>query len=193
MRVHGEKKILRRTYKKEIGHESARKMLEEDFGGLCGYCGKNGISLRERFHVDHFVPQTRDKSRVKDYSNFVWSCPKCNLIKSDQWPTEDIAVPFRGNIGFVDPASDDFDLHLFRNENGRIEGQTELGAQICRLLNFHLRRTELFWKVDQLQKQIEQMRKKHLEGSLSPDEYRYYIEVDMMLNEILDAMYIEKE
>lgn len=29
MRVHGEKKILRRTYKKEIGHDSARKMKSE--------------------------------------------------------------------------------------------------------------------------------------------------------------------
>lgn len=168
-------------------------MLEEDFGGLCGYCGKNGIGLREGFHVDHFVPQRWDKDRVRDYSNFVWSCPKCNLIKSDQWPTQDKAVPYQDNIGFIDPASAEFDQHLLRNQEGRIEGKTELGKQMCRLLNFHLRRTELFWKVDQLRQQIEQMRRKHIEGTLSPDGYKYYIEVDIMLNEILDAMYVEKE
>jgi len=193
MRVHGEIKIRRRIYKEEIGQKSARKMLEEDFGGLCGYCGKNGIGLRERFHVDHFVPQTWDKARVRDYSNFVWSCPKCNLIKSDQWPTGDKGVSYQGDIGFVDPASEDFDIHLFRTEDGRIEGRTELGKQMCRRLNFHLRKTELFWKVDQLRQQIVQMREKHREGTLSADGYKYYIDADIILNRILDAMYIEKE
>lgn len=193
MRVHGKIKILRRTYANEITQQSARTMLEEDFKGLCGYCGKNGVGLRERFHVDHFVPQKWDKGRIKDYSNFVWSCPKCNLIKSDQWPTEDKAVPYQGSVGFVDPASNEFDLHLCRNQNGRIEGKTKLGEQMCRLLNFHLRKTELFWKVDQLRRQIEQMRKKHLDGTLSPEGYKYYIDADIILNRILDAMYIEKE
>lgn len=193
MRVHGKIKILRRTHVNEITQQSAREMLEADFKGLCGYCGKNGVGLRERFHVDHFVPRTLDKDRVKDYSNFVWSCPKCNLIKSDQWPTKNKAVPYQGDVGFVDPASSEFDLHLFRNQNGRIEGKTELGKQMCRLLNFHLRKTELFWKVDQLRQQIEEMRRKHIEGSLSLDGYRYYVEADIMLNRILDAMYIEKE
>lgn len=193
MRVHGEIKIMRRTYEKEIGQQSARKMLEQDFSGLCGYCGKNGVGLREHFHVDHFVPQALDASRIKDYSNFVWSCPKCNLIKSDQWPTKDRAVPYRENIGFIDPASEEFDLHLFRSEDGRIEAHTELGKQMCRLLNFHLRKTELFWKVDQLRLQIERLREKHLNGSLSPDGYKYYVDVDIMLNAMLDAIYIERE
>lgn len=193
MRVHGNTTIQRRSYDDEIAQQSARKMLEEDFGGLCGYCGKNGTGLRERFHVDHFVPQRLDTNRVRDYSNFVWSCPKCNLIKSDQWPTGDKAIPYRDGIGFIDPASPEFDQHLFRTAEGRIEGRTELGKQMCRLLNFHLRKTELFWKVDQLRQQIEEMRRKHADGTLSGDGYKYYVDVDIMLNKILDAMYIEKE
>lgn len=62
-RVHGTVEIRRRTYEKEIAPENARKMLSDDFSGLCGYCGKNGQRLRQTFHVDHFVPQSVDINR----------------------------------------------------------------------------------------------------------------------------------
>lgn len=193
MRVHGEKEIKRRVHLPEISQQSARTMLEEDFCGLCGYCGKNGRRLRARFHVDHFVPKTRAPEREKDYSNFVWACPKCNLIKSSQWPTEDPSVPCRGDTGFVDPASPAYDLHLTRTDGGHIVGQTPLGTQMCRLLNFHLRKTELFWKVDQLCGQLEQMREKYRQGQLNPDGCQYYVEMDTLLQDILDALYDARE
>ncbi len=188
MRVHGGIKVRRRVYESEIAQANARDMLMEDFGDLCGYCGKNRRFFREHFHVDHFVPQSVDGERVRDYSNFVWACPKCNLVKSNQWPTGDRAVSHRGGVGFVDPASEEFDRHLFRDEAGYIQGRTALGEQMCRLLNFHLRRTELFWKVEQLCRQMEQLRQKRQKQPLEREELEFYMDLDTMLDRILDEL-----
>lgn len=63
-------------------YQEARGILEEDFYFLCGYCGKNGQVMHEKFHIDHFVPRSIDKERENDYYNLVLACPKCNLSKS---------------------------------------------------------------------------------------------------------------
>ena len=57
MRVHGDKKIRRREGIAELEHyQDAKTILKEDFGNMCGYCGKNSDIMNERFHIDHFVP-----------------------------------------------------------------------------------------------------------------------------------------
>lgn len=193
MRVHGEIEIKRRIYGKTISPRSARTMLEADFRGLCGYCGKNGKKLRQRFHVDHFVPQKIDKGRKSDYTNFVWACPKCNVCKSDKWPTEDKTIAHTDMLGFVDPASPEFDEHLFRDESGFIVGRTPLGEQMCQLLNFHLRKTDLFWKLSRLYDMKEDLQQKFRKQTLSVEEHEYYIDLDMVLDTILDSLYEEGE
>lgn len=193
MRIHGTTTVKRRIYHKKIDQKNAREMLKEDFGGLFGYCGKNGRFLHEHFHVDHFVPQTVDEDRIQDYSNFVWACPKCNLVKSKKWPTQDKSVPHQGDIGFIDPASEEFDQHLFRDDEGRIRGRTALGEQMCRLLNFHLRRTEFFWKVEQLCHQMEQLEQKRQKQLLNTEELNFYMDMNILLKEILDDLYEQRE
>lgn len=193
MRVHGAIIVKRRIYDKKIDQKDAREMLMEDFGGLCGYCGKNGRFFHEHFHVDHFVPQTVDEARIQDYSNFVWACPKCNLIKSKKWPTKDKAIPHQGDIGFIDPASEEFDQHLFRDDEGRIRGQTALGEQMCHLLNFHLRRTELFWKVERLCHQMEQLEQKKNSRQLNQKELDFYMDMNILLSKIRNDLYEQGE
>lgn len=138
MRVHGEIEIKRRTYAARCDYRSpaVRDMLCEDFHGLCGYCGKNMPRIWKTINVDHFVPQTVDSDRIEDYSNFVLSCPKCNRVKANKWPTRDKNVAHTDKIGFIDPATDEYDVHICRNENGFIEGRTPLGIQMCRLMTF---------------------------------------------------------
>lgn len=90
MRVHGDKVIRRRKGASKLKHyQDGREQIEQDFYYLCGYCGKNGNVLHQKFHLDHFVPKSLDKSREKDYYNLVLACPRCNLSKSDKWPTGD--------------------------------------------------------------------------------------------------------
>ena len=98
MRVHGDRIIRRRSgITKLKKYSEARKILAEDFKNICGYCGKDSHIMHERFHVDHFVPVSLNPERENDYYNLVWACPKCNLVKSNKWPTENKEIANDGN------------------------------------------------------------------------------------------------
>ncbi len=117
MRVHGDIVIRRRKGVTELKNlRDAKPLLREDFSELCGYCGKDGKNMHEKFHIDHFIPVSRSKDHEKDYYNLVLACPKCNRNKSDKWPTGDITQPNDGVNGFIDPATEEFDKHIERNE-----------------------------------------------------------------------------
>lgn len=112
MRVHGDRIIRRRSgITKLKKYSEAREILAEDFKNICGYCGKDSHIMHERFHVDHFVPVSLNPERENDYYNLVWACPKCNLVKSNKWPTENKEIANDGNKGFVDPATEEYDKH----------------------------------------------------------------------------------
>ena len=52
-RVHGDKIIRRRTnYRKENDIQKYTKILKEDFGNMCGYCGKNFNIINSTFPAD---------------------------------------------------------------------------------------------------------------------------------------------
>ena len=55
------------------------KEFQED---RCFYCGKK---LDKNIHVDHFIPWTFVKN--DNLWNFVLTCPRCNLRKSDSLVT----------------------------------------------------------------------------------------------------------
>lgn len=70
---------------KRTNLEEYKAILLEEFGyDECFYCGRR---LKQAIHVDHFIPW----SFVKDDKlyNFVLSCPKCNLKKSNYLPEQD--------------------------------------------------------------------------------------------------------
>lgn len=171
MRVHGDKILRRRENIGKLEHyRDAREILEEDFQFLCGYCGKNGKVMHEKFHIDHFVPKSLDESRKNDYYNLVLACSKCNLSKSDKWPTEDKDKPNDGIKGFVDPATEEYDKHLKRNEDGYIEGITPVGESICEMLHFDIRRTDLYWKIERMRESLDRMNLLFQQGKLTAEE-----------------------
>ncbi len=192
MRVHGEKKIQRRVNSVQLNdYREAKPFLLEDFHKMCGYCGKNSDTMNERFHVDHFVPQRLAPERREDYSNLVLACPKCNLTKSGKWPTEDKSVANNGEIGFVDPASEEYDSHMERDEQGYIRGITSLGRSICKSLNFDVRRTDLYWKIQCLyaiQGKLESISKE-----LDEDEFRYYMKCNIFLKKYIKEAFEKGE
>ncbi|MEE8532972.1 MAG: HNH endonuclease, partial [Alphaproteobacteria bacterium] len=64
--------------------------LSETFFGICGYCEEE-----DKGEVDHFRPKSRYPERVYEWSNWVFSCHICNLLKGQKWP----------NFGYVDPCA----------------------------------------------------------------------------------------
>lgn len=194
MRVHGDKKVCRREGIPQLNHyQDARNLLEQDFQFLCGYCGKNGRVMREKFHIDHFVPKSIDKGRINDYYNLVLACPKCNLSKSDKWPTGDKKSPHNEKEGFVDPASDEYDQHMQRNEDGFVVGITLVGKSICSMLHLDIRRTDLYWKINILRDKQSELEKLYVEGKLTDQEKGFYIDMNMMLNQYIDEAFMKGE
>ncbi len=148
MRVHGSRVIRRRGGVSGLkDYHDAKDMLSDDFHNICGYCGKDSHIMHERFHIDHFTPVKIAPERKEDYYNLVLACPKCNLVKSGKWPTEDKNIMHDEEKGFIDPATEEYDKHIERTEEGFIQGKTVLGRNMCKNLNFHIRRTDLYWKI----------------------------------------------
>ncbi len=194
MRVHGDKVIRRRKGIPELKkYQDGRERLEQDFHYLCGYCGKDGSVMHQKFHLDHFVPKSLDKSREKDYYNLVLACPRCNLSKSDQWPTGDIVQPHNGKEGFVDPAGSEFDEHLERNEKGYVVGKTCVGNSMCHMLHLDIRRTDLYWHAARLKRQLKELEKLFQEGKLTEQQKDIYIATNMIFNEYIEQAFIKGE
>lgn len=194
MRVHGEKILRRRSGINMLEHyQEARGILEEDFYFLCGYCGKNGQVMHEKFHIDHFVPRSIDKEQENDYYNLVLACPKCNLSKSKKWPTEDKDYSHNGKEGFVDPASEEYDQHMERNEEGFIVGITPVGKSMCQMLHLDIRRTDLFWQINKVREMLTKLEILFINDKLSELEKDFYIKMNMLLNQYIDESFIKGE
>lgn len=194
MRVHGDKVIRRRPGISELNHYTdAKDILRADFFELCGYCGKSSQMMYQRFQIDHFVPKTWDPDRKNDYYNLVLCCAKCNQIKSNKWPTEDITKPNDGEKGFIDPATEEFDLHLARDDKGHIVGLTPLGENMCKSLHFDIRRTELFWRIGQLYQHQRALEELFVQGQLKEKEKDYYIKVTIWLKKYISQAVAEGE
>lgn len=194
MRLHGDKVIRRREGVSELKYyQDGREQLEQDFHYLCGYCGKDGSVLHQKFHLDHFVPKNLDKSREKDYYNLVLACPRCNLSKSDKWPTGDIMCSHNEEEGFVDPADSEFDEHLERNERGYVVAKTSVGNSMCNMLHLDIRRTDIYWKAAQLRIQLKKLEELFREGKLTEQQKDIYIETNIIFREYIDQAFIKGE
>ncbi|MFV3131267.1 HNH endonuclease [Niveispirillum sp. KHB5.9] len=138
---------VRREVATQVRYALYRDDLRLDFLQACGYCGDGDERIdRSTFHIDHFAPKKRFPELELAYTNLVYACRFCNVSKSDHWIGNDPKVPNNGTVGFVDPCSDDYDIHLGRDAGGRIVARTELGRYIIRRLSLHLIRHELLWR-----------------------------------------------
>ncbi|MCT3091384.1 HNH endonuclease [Lactococcus lactis] len=202
-RVHGEYTIRRRTkcenHFSKYSDDICRTYLKEDFNDICGYCGKQMTLLKSKAQVDHFIPQKFAPDKKDDYSNLVYSCPKCNRGKWHHWPTECIEFSHNDSEGFVDPATDEYDLHLIRNDNGEILGITEVGKYMVEKMKLDIRPIAIIWKVELLNKKlteisniIEKYKKKGGKEELL-DIYASYYEASQCLRKSLDDLYEQNE
>lgn len=194
MRVHGDKKIVRREGIDQLRHYwDAKDILKEDFYFLCGYCGKNGKIMHEKFHIDHFVPKSLNAELENDYYNLVLACPKCNLSKSGKWPTENPNFPNDGKEGFVDPASEEFDDNVERDQEGFVVGITPVGKSMCCMLHLDIRRTDLYWKINKLREIQGKLECLFLQKKLNEEEKDFYIMSNIILKSYIDDAFDKGE
>lgn len=65
----------------------------------------------DAMQVDHFRPWSRPefKHLKREWKNLYYVCQRCNLYKSEHWPTVDQEV---GSLRFIDPCEEDPDDHI---------------------------------------------------------------------------------
>jgi len=102
--------------------------ISEDCNFRCVYCD---ILLRENggegMHLDHFRPQKSFPELSKSPENLVLACAKCNLLKSDFWPDENLSPSH-----FIDPFTITRADHFNVIEDGKVLG---LSAQSNYMIN----------------------------------------------------------
>lgn len=154
--VHAIKPMRRADVKIRARYSAYKLDLRDDFNRACGYCGTSDYYSggRSGFHIDHFAPKSRFSSLRNEYGNLVYSCPICNIGKSDDWPTEDSSKSYHNDIGYIDPCSVDYDAHLARDVSGKIIHLTPLGKYIHGRMKLYLKRRQLCWLIDRMESQI---------------------------------------
>lgn len=133
--------------------------LRSDFKSQCGYCGTSDFYSggKSGFHIDHFAPKKKFAALTNSYFNLVYSCPICNISKSDDWPSDSPEVSYIDDIGYIDPCSKEYASHLARDHTGKIIPLTRLGAYIHKKLKLGLKRRQICWLIDKMESQIDQL------------------------------------
>jgi hypothetical protein len=108
------------------GYARARESLRRDFGNRCAYCCIHEHEIgEENFEIDHFQPVERGGA-INDYGNLYWACRRCNLHKSDHWPTE---AMLEDGLRFADPCAEyEFPTHFAEDDDGILVPATPCGS-----------------------------------------------------------------
>jgi HNH endonuclease len=118
--------------------ESFRSLVEARASGACEYCRLLQVACGVTFHIEHLLPRSRDGATTLD--NLAFSCPGCNLAKSDQLTGQDsLGRPQRlFNPRDYDPASLGWHLHfILDRETGVIVPRTDEGDATIRTLRMN--------------------------------------------------------
>lgn len=192
MRVHGRYRIERRTGLDQRAYEKYKPELSEDFHHICGYCGKSEAVTKKGFEIDHFVPQTLAEALTDSYDNLVYSCFTCNRKKSSKWPTKNVSLAHDGNVGFCDPATDEFDTHLQRDDSGKITSCSPVGEYMLKkAFRFDKRPTDVVWKAMQIIEMKKDLRSRW--SALPPEDKDEYMRIDEELESLLGYIFEKKE
>lgn len=126
--------------------------LVTDFNNRCGYCDAIDFWLggSQFYHIDHFKPKSIFPQLETEYSNLVYSCPYCNIFKSNDWVAE-------GDIVYIDPCDDSYSVHFYRDRSGNILPETECGNYIHKKLHLYLMRHSVIWNLTRLKQLIEEI------------------------------------
>jgi len=193
MRIHGDIKLIRRNdIEQRNDYSRYREEIREDFKAVCGYCGKSECVTTKGFEIDHFVPRKVDENKVNEYSNLVYCCFTCNRKKMGKWPTCNKNVPNDGTRGFVDPASEEYDLHIGRNDDGNIVYYTDVGKYMCiDAFKFNIRPMKEIWLYMELVKRKKVLR--NLMTLLTEEDCRDYMEIDFQIEELQKYLFNMRE
>lgn len=152
--------IVRSSPKKKKNYRDYEPFLKRDFKGRCAYCNLRYDAITTPFHADHFIPRKvfediRD-DLDNDYTNLIYSCPKCNNAKHDKFEG-DIFGENPTNELFYDPVLVDYNTIFYRNEVGAIASDDPKGQNMIELLKLYRPIHILGWICDEMEKVSESL------------------------------------
>ena len=113
----------------------------------------------------------------------MYSCFTCNHKKLGKWPTNDKEKSFVDEIGIIDPASPEYDIHLSRADDGTITYNTPLGKYIFEnIFKFDIRPTREIWQATQLHELTDKLMA--LIPKLPKEEVEQFLELAKELHEL---------
>lgn len=159
--------------------KSYRPYLQKDFQGRCCYCNMPEELVTVPYHVEHFIPEKvfkgiRDELKT-DYNNLMWSCPKCNLSKGDQYKGNIYDDSKIENALFYNPVETDYNGIFYRNELGGIDSDDSKGREMIKLLKLYRPVHNFAWLLERMEKLCGQL------------EERQRIEKDLEKRQLLES------
>lgn len=151
-----EHEIKRTCTRVERDVQKYREDLKRDFNHHCGYCNLDESLIEPHpFQIDHFVPRAEFKgirdSLETDYSNLVYSCPKCNRAKGKSFQG-DFSKTKVDNELYYDPGSVDMNQYFYRDEMGSICSDDKKGQYMINKLKLKHPIHNSAWLVEELDK-----------------------------------------
>jgi hypothetical protein len=104
-----------------------REHIRQDCLGRCVYCDshENENGGPRHMNLDHFRPKSlpRFARLINDPGNLVWTCAGCNGLKGNKWPDENSDDCIIGNIGFVEPFSENYKIYFDIQSDGSLKSK----------------------------------------------------------------------
>lgn len=154
-------------------NRSNKIRLAKDFKNKCAYCDdldkySGGYNS---YHVEHFAPKEKFKHLEFTYDNLLYSCPYCNISKSNKWVSEDPMVNCIEDKGFLDPCGDEYYKHLARDTSGKIVYTSKFGKYIYYELKLYLRRHEILNNLEKIRIKRKELEVKMQERKEADEDY----------------------
>lgn len=180
---------------KYTNYRRYKVQLRNDFNEVCGYCdASDSFSGGMRnYHIDHFAPKSTFPSLEVEYTNLIYSCPFCNIRKSNTWIGTEPKPSHNGTEGFIDPCDPAYDTHFERTANGKVIPLTQLGNFMFENLNLGLVRHQHIWQAKRLRSLRDEVRILIKEHSKNKDksvkEYVALLEQYLKITELYDLSF----
>lgn len=136
--------------KKYADFHKYKQYLADDFKHKCGYtdCSEMWFGGKATFQIDHIKPKSKYPELENDYSNLVYCCSYVNRAKWDD-----------DSPNYLDPCTEDFNVHFERDDYGRIVPKTPQGRYMAEHMQLRLLRYALIWNLDRLADRIDRLNK----------------------------------
>lgn len=182
-----EHKIIRTCTRQYKNYISYREKLSSDFKHRCAYCNMLDSYIQQNYSIDHFIPRKVFKDTEMayleyDYNNLMYSCPKCNNSKKDQYEGNIYDKTYNNDF-FYNPVYVDYNTIFYRDEYGGIQSEDLKGREMIIRLKLYKGIYHLAFLIEEIENTLIKINSKINQST--GEEKEYYNEAYRKLNNFL--------